>query len=150
MDNSNDNRVNLLPKKFPGVLFTLVFFFGTMLIAFAAEFLVDVDIVALGLIGISIGFLIFGIILCKKRKLDCLRFCIEIIATEIILTVLILPTGLLEKFVEFRNQFDYYWEFGWFKGIQWVLYPCIPAVFLFLLALIAGLIHLFRYIRNTV
>lgn len=150
MDNSNENRVNLSPKKFPGVLFTLIFFFGTMLIAFAAEFLADVSVVALGLIGISLGFLIFGIILCIMRKFNCLEFCGEIIVTEIVLAVLILPTGLLGKFVEFRNQFDYYWEFGWFKGIQWVFYPCIPAVFLFLLALIAGLMHLFRYIRNTV
>lgn len=147
---TNENRAVPLPKKFRGVLFTLVFFFGTMLIAFAAEFLVTAEVVALGLIGISLGFLIYGIILCTKRKLDCLRFCIEIIVTEIVLTVLILPTGLLEKFVDFRNQFDYYWEFGWFKGIQWVLYPCIPAVFLFLLALIAGLMHLFRCIKNTV
>lgn len=150
MDNSNENRVILLSKKFPGILFTLVFFFGTMLIAFAAEFLADCDVVALGLIGISLGFLIFGVILCKKRKLDCLRFCIEIIVTEIVLAVLILPTGLLEKFVEFRNQFDYYWEAGWLKGLQWVLYPCIPAVFLFLLALIAGFMYLFRHIKNTV
>lgn len=150
MANSNENRVILLSKKFPGVLFTLVFFFGTMLIAFAAEFLADWNVVALGLIGISLGFLIFGIILCIKRKFNCLEFCGEIIVTEIVLAVLILPTGLLGEFVEFRNQFEHYWEYGWLKGIQWVFYPCIPAVFLFLLALIAGLIHLFRYIRNTV
>lgn len=150
MANSNENKVILLSKKFPGVLFTLVFFFGTMLIAFAAEFLADWNVVALGLIGISLGFLIFGIILCIKRKFNCLEFCGEIIVTEIVLAVLILPTGLLGEFVEFRNQFEHYWEYGWLKGIQWAFYPCIPAVFLFLLALIAGFMHLFRCIRNTI
>lgn len=147
MDN-NENEFILFIKKFSGVLFTLVFFFGTMLIAFGTEFLVTNEVVFLGLIGISIVYLIFCIILFKKRKLDCLKFCGQSIVTIIILAVLILPTGVFEKFVDFRNQFDYYWEDGWFKGLQWVLYPCVPAASLLLLTLIACGMSLYRYIRG--
>lgn len=147
MDN-NENEFILLLKKFPGVLFTLVFFFGTMLIAFGTEFLVTAEVVFLVLVGISIVYLIFCIILFKKRKLDCLKFCGESIVTIIILAVFILPTGVFEKFVEFRNQFDYYWDKGWLKGLQWVFYLCVPAAFLLLLTLIACGMSLYRYIRG--
>ena len=148
MDKSNKNEFILFIKKFPGVLFTLIFFFGTMLIAFGAEFLVSDTAVFFGLIGISIGYLIFCILLFKKRRLDCLKFCGESIVTVIILAVLILPTGFLEKFIEFRNQFDYYWEGSWFKGLQWIFYPFVPAIFLLLLTLIACGMSLYRYIRG--
>lgn len=69
-------------------------------------------------------------------------FCVEIIITEFILTVILLPTGLLEKFVLFRDKFHSDW------GIIWAVYLIIPAVFLFLLAIISGIMGYFRYISE--
>lgn len=135
-------------RKFFGVFFTLICFFGSMLLAFSAEFLMDWEIVCILLIGISLAIFIFGIILCKKRKINLFPFYWEIISTEIILVVLIIPTGLLEKFIDFRNQFDYYWWEGWFRGIQWILYPIFPALALFLLAIVAGIMDFFRYLSE--
>lgn len=61
-------------RKFFGVFFTLICFFGSMLLAFSAEFLMDWEIVCILLIGISLAIFIFGIILCKKRKINLFHF----------------------------------------------------------------------------
>lgn len=119
-------------QKFFGVIYTLICFFVSMLLAFGAEFLVDANCVFFGLIFLSLGFLILGIVLCKKGKFDLLIFCVEIITTEFILAVIIIPTGLWEKFIIFRDQFHSDW------GLIWVVYPIVPAIALFLLAVISG------------
>lgn len=136
-----------MQHKLFGVFYTLICFFGSMLLAFGAEFLVEDKYVFMGLIVLSLAFLIFGIILCAERK-NLFPFYWEIIATEIIITLLILPTGLLKKFLEFRNQFDYYWEIDWFKGLQWVSYIIVPALALFLLAIVTGIMDFFRYLSE--
>lgn len=130
-------------KKLFGVFFTLISFFGSMLLAFGAEFLVDVNCVFFGLIFLSLGFLILGIVLCKKGKFDLLIFCVEIIITEFILAVIIIPTGLWEKFIIFRDQFHSDW------GLIWVVYPFFPAIALFLIAVISGVMGYFRYLSKS-
>lgn len=130
-------------QKFFGVFYTLICFFGSMLLAFGAEFLVEDKYVFLGLIFLSFFILIFGIIFCMRRITKLFPLYWEIIATEIVLILLIVPTGLWEKFIMFRDQFDYYWYQGWIKGIQWVLYPIGPALALFLLAIITGIMDFF-------
>lgn len=133
-------------KKFFGVFFTLICFFGSMLLAFGAEFLMEDIIIFFLLIGISLGFFIFGIVICKKRKVNTTTFYWEIIITEIILAVVIIPTGLLEKFI--LNRIVHSWETNFFTGIQWIVYPCISALFLFLLAIVTGLMDFFRYLSE--
>lgn len=137
-----------MQHKFFGVFYTLICFFGSMLLAFGAEFLVDMNWVGILLIVLSLFFLILGIVLCAKRKIKLFPFYWEIIATEIILAVLIISTGLWEKFIDFRNQFNYYWWEGWLRGIQWVLYPIVPALALFLLAIVTGIMDFFRYLSE--
>lgn len=129
-------------RKFFGVFYTLICFFGSMLLAFGAEFLVDANCVFFGLIALSSFFLIFGIVLCAKRKINLFPFYWEIIVTEIILTVLILPTGIMEKFIVFRGRFHSDW------GIVWVVYIIVPALALFLLAVITGTMDFFRYLSE--
>ncbi len=131
-----------MQHKFFGVFYTLICFFGSMLIAFGAEFLVDANCVFFGLIFLSLFFLIFGIVLCAKRKVNLFPFYWEVIVTEIILAVLVLPTGFLEKFIEFRGRFHSDW------GIIWVIYMIVPAIALFLLAIITGMMDFFRYLSE--
>lgn len=137
-----------MSNKFFGIFFTLICFFGSMLLAFGAEFLVDRDCVCWGLTVLSLFILILGIVLCAKRKIKLFPFYWEIIATEIILAVLIIPTGLLENFIEFRDRFDYYWESGWIKGLHWIIYMIIPAFALFLLAIVTGIMDFCRYLSE--
>ncbi len=129
-------------RKFFGVFYTLICFFGSMLLAFGAEFLMDANCVFFGLIALSLFFLIFGIVLCVKRKINLSSFYWEIIATEIILAVLILPTGFFEKFILFRDRFHSDW------GIIWVVYLIVPSFSLLLLAMISGVINLFCYLSK--
>lgn len=130
-------------RKFFGVFYTLICFFGSMLLAFGAEFLMDANCVFFGLIALSLFFLIFGIVLCVKRKINLSSFYWEIIVTEIILAVLILPTGLFEEFILFRDRFHSDW------GIIWVVYLIVPALSLLLLAIISGIIDFFLYLSDS-
>lgn len=130
-------------RKFFGVFYTLICFFGSMLLAFGAEFLMDANCVFFGLIALSLFFLIFGIVLCVKRKINLSSFYWEIIVTEIILAVLILPTGFFEKFILFRDRFHSDW------GIIWVVYLIVPAFSLLLLAIISGVIDFFLYLSDS-
>lgn len=138
-----------MQHKLFGVFYTLICFFGSMLLAFGAEFLVDSNSnnwVYLGLIVLSLFFLILGIVLCAKRKINLFLFYWEIIATEIILYVLIFPTGLFYLFIQ--NRIVHRWE-GWFlRGYQWAIYPCIPALSFFLLAIITGIMDYIRYLSE--
>lgn len=133
----------LMKSKLFGVFYALFSFFFLMILAFGAEFLVSANIVFFGLVFLSLIFLIFGIIICVKRKINPCSFYFGIIITEIILFVLIIPTGFLEKFILFRDKFHSDW------GIIWIVYLIVPAVALFLLAIAAGIIDSFHYLSDS-